>query len=196
MIFVRYADDFIVGFRQKRDGQKLLADLKARMGQCGLALHEGKTRLIEFGRYAADNRSRRGERRPETFNFLGFTHYCSRTRQGRFLVKRKTQSSRLRRKLKQLRVEARRRMHEPVASQHKWLCAVLRGHYAYYGVPCNSKTLYTFLWQVQRLWYRALRRRHRKRPLTWKQFGQLLEHYPLPKPGSIHFLQPAGAVAR
>lgn len=196
MFFVRYADDFILGFKLERDAQKMLAALKERMAKYGLALNEDKTRLIEFGRFAADNRSRRGERRPETFDFLGFTHYCSRTRKGRFMVKRKTQGKRLRRKLNELREEAKRRMHQPVAEQHKWLCQVLRGHYAYFGLPCNFRSLRTFLWEVRRLWHRALRRRDRERRLTWARFVQLLEHFPLPKPRITHPWRPVGAVAR
>lgn len=196
MIFVRYADDFVMGFKHKRDAQEMVAALTARMGQCGLALHEQKTRLIEFGRFAAERRARRGERRPETFDFLGFTHYCSGTRSGRFMVKRKTQGRRLRRKLKQLRAEARRRMHEPVAEQHKWLCQVLRGHYAYFGLPCNFRSLRTLWWEVRRLWHRALRRRDRKRSLSWERFLHLLEHFPLPRPRITHGRHPAGAVVR
>ncbi len=196
MIVVRYADDFVMGCKHERDGQEMLAALKARLSQCGLALHEDKTRLIEFGRFAAERRARRGERRPETFEFLGFTHYCSRTRSGRFMVKRKTQGKRLCRKLKQLRAEARRRMHQPVAEQHKWLSQVLHGHYAYFGVPCNFRSLQTFWWEVGRLWHRALRRRDRKRSLSWERFLQLLEHFPLPRPRITHGRHPAGAVVR
>lgn len=196
MIFVRYADDFVMGFKHERDAQEMLAALKARMTECGLAVHEEKTRLIEFGRFAAERRARRGERRPETFDFLGFTHYCSQTRKGRFMVKRKTQGKRLRRKLKELRVEAKRRMHEPVAEQHKWLCSVLRGHYAYFGLPCNFRSLRTFWWEVRRLWHRGLRRRDRERRLTWERFVQLHEHFPLPKPRITHLWQPAGGVGR
>jgi group II intron reverse transcriptase/maturase len=186
MIFVRYADDFIIGFKHEHDAQKMLADLKARMAQCGLALNEGKTRLIEFGRFAAERRARRGERRPETFDFLGFTHYCSETRKGRFLLKRKTIGKRLRGKVKQLRKEMMERMHTAVSEQHKWLCSVLRGHYAYFGVRCNVHCLHAFWRQVQRLWHHALRRRDGKRSLTWERFEQLLELFPLPEPTITH----------
>jgi len=196
MILVRYADDFVMGFKYERDAREMLVALKTRMAQCGLGVHEGKTRLIEFGRFAAERRARRGERRPETFDFLGFTHYCSRSRKGHFLVKRKTQSKRLRRKLKELRAEAKRRMHTAVSEQHKWLCSVLRGHYAYFGVPCNFRSLQTFWWEVGRLWHCALRRRDRKRSLTWERFEQLLEHFPLPKPRVTHSWRPLGTVVR
>ena len=189
MFFVRYADDFIMGFQYRADAEKMLVDLGVRLAKFGLGLNGEKTRLIEFGRMAAYNRSKRGEGKPETFDFLGFTHYCSRARRGFFMVKRKTQSKRVRRKLKALRVEAKRRMHQPMAAQHKWLCSVLRGHYAYFNLPCNSRALYTFLWQVHRLWFRALRRRGSKRRLSWARYGQLLEHFPLPKPSDIQILR-------
>jgi group II intron reverse transcriptase/maturase len=186
MIYVRYADDFVMGFKHQRDAEAMLVALKERMAQCGLALNEAKTRLIEFGRFAAERRAVRGERRPETFDFLGFTHYCSETRRGRFMVKRKTQSKRMRRKLKELRREAKRRMHTPVADQHQWLSGVLRGHYAYYGLPCNHHRLSRFYWEVTDLWHRALRRRDRERSLTWQRFTELLEVFPLPKPRITH----------
>ena len=183
MFFVRYADDFVMGFQYRKDAEKMLVDLRERMAKCGLGLHGEKTRLIEFGRYAAYNRAKRGEGKPETFDFLGFTHYCSKARGGYFMVKVKTQSKRVSRKLKELRIEAKRRMHEPVVVQHKWLSQVLRGHFRYFGLPGNSKALYTFLWQVQRLWFRALQRRGGKRRLNWARYNALLEHFPLPKPG-------------
>ena len=127
-----YADDFVVGFESGIDARRTLADLKERLAKFGLALHEDKTRLIEFGRFAAVSREKRGERRPETFAFLGFTHYCWRTRDGRFIVKHKTQSNRLTRKLKVVRQGAWRRMHTPLAEQHRWFASILRGHYGYF----------------------------------------------------------------
>jgi RNA-directed DNA polymerase len=193
MIIVRYADDFVMGFQYKSDAQAMLAALKKRLAKFGLMLHEQKTRLIEFGRLPAISRARRGLRRPETFDFLGFTHYCGWTRDGRFVVKRKTQSKRMTRKLKELRAQARRRMHAPVASQHKWLCSVLRGHYAYYGLPCNYRSMQAFWWEVRRLWFRALRRRDRRRSLTWARLIGLLERFPLPRPTITHPWQPARA---
>lgn len=182
MMYVRYADDFVMGFKHRHAAEQMLTDLKERMRRCRLALHEGKTRLIEFGRFAFERRARRGERRPETFDFLGFTHYCDATRNGRFLLKRKTQSKRLRRKLKEVRVEAKRRMHEPVAAQRQWLSRLLRGHYAYYGVRYNYRSLARFFDEVKLAWFRALRRRDRERRLTWQRFNQLLEVFSLPKP--------------
>ena len=196
MFVVRYADDFVMGFKHECDGLKMLADLKQRLAKFGLALHEEKTRLIEFGRFAAERRARRGERRPETFNFLGFTHYCSQSREGRFVVKRKTQSKRRARKLKELRVEMKRRMHEPVAEQHRWLSSVLRGQYAYFGLPCNLPALKGFWYQTKRLWYRALKRRSRKASLNWQGFGDLLAQFPLPEPHITHPWRPAQAASR
>ncbi|UFW92180.1 reverse transcriptase/maturase family protein (plasmid) [Bradyrhizobium barranii] len=128
VVAVCYADDFVMGFESKADAQEMLLALKARLASFGLMLHEGKTRLIEFGRFAALSRQRHGERRPETFAFLGFTHYCGRTRDGRFIVKHKTEGKRLTRKLTALRQEAWRLMHESLATQHEWFAAVLRGH--------------------------------------------------------------------
>jgi group II intron reverse transcriptase/maturase len=185
VIVVRYSDDFVMGFQYARDARRMAADLRERLRKFRLSLHEGKTRLIEFGRLPALDRRRRGARRPETFAFLGFTHYCGWTRDGRFVVKRKTQSQRLTRKLTSVGQEARRRMHAPVAKQHRWLCQVLRGHYAYYGLPSNFRSLNAFYKGVQRRWYRALRRRS-QRGMTWKDFWDLLSRYPLPSPRITH----------
>ncbi|MFQ5668766.1 MAG: group II intron reverse transcriptase/maturase, partial [Candidatus Binatia bacterium] len=181
VIVVRYADDFVMGFQYAQDARRMLVDLRERLAKFRLALHEEKTRLFEFGRLPALDRRRRGARRPETFAFLGFTHYCGWARDGRFVVKRKTQSQRLTRKLKSLGREARRRMHTPVAIQQQWLCQVLRGHYAYYGLPSNFRSLNGFYQNVQRIWFRALRRRSQRR-MDWKDFGGLLERFPLPRP--------------
>ncbi|MGY4281026.1 hypothetical protein ACVWXO_000246 [Bradyrhizobium sp. LM2.7] len=134
-------DDLVMGFENKADAQEMLLALKARLASFGLMLHEGKTRLIEFGRFAALSRQRRGERRPETFAFLGFIHYCGRTRDGRFIVKHKTEGKRLTRKLTALRQEAWRLMHESLATQHEWFAAALRGHCGYYGRPHNYPAL-------------------------------------------------------
>jgi group II intron reverse transcriptase/maturase len=185
VIIVRYADDVVVGAHYLNDARRMLADLRERLAQFGLALHEEKTRLIEFGRLPALEHRRRGERRPETFVFLGFTHYCGWTRDGRFVVKRKTQSARLTAKLKSLREEARRRRHVPVTDQHHWLCRVLRGHYAYYGLPSNFRALNAFYRQVRRIWFRALQRRQQRR-MSWDAFQALLAHFPLPTPRITH----------
>lgn len=180
VIVVRYADDFVLGFQYEADGRRLLSCLRERLETFGLRLHEDKTRLLEFGRFAAERRARRGAGRPGTFNFLGFTHYCGTSRDGRFVVKRKTQRRRMIRKLKELRIEARKRMHEPVRQQQDWLSAVLRGHYAYYGVTGNLRALKSFAFEVGKLWHRSLRRRSQKSGLTWQRFNELLQLFPLP----------------
>ncbi|MBM3477448.1 MAG: group II intron reverse transcriptase/maturase [Armatimonadetes bacterium] len=194
VVVVRYADDFVIGFQYPSDAEEMLVGLKERLGKFGLTLHETKTRLIEFGRLPALRRARQGQRRPETFHFLGFTHYCGWTRDGRFVVKRKTQSQRITRKLQELRSTAKRRMHTPIAVQHRWLCSVLRGHYAYYGLPSNFRAMSNFCWEVRRLWFRVLQRRERRRTLTWSRFTQLLEErFPLPRPTITHPWRPARA---
>jgi group II intron reverse transcriptase/maturase len=182
---VRFADDFTMGFQYAQDGRRMLMDLKERMAKFGLMLHEEKTRLIEFGRLPAIDHERRGEKRLPTFAFLGFVHYCGRARDGRFVVKRKTHSKRLTAKLKSLRVEARRRMHMPVSDQHRWLCHVLRGHYMYFGLPSNFRSLEAFYREVRLLWFRALRRRSQRR-MNWDDYGHVLERFPLPAPRITH----------
>jgi RNA-directed DNA polymerase len=180
VIMVRYCDDFVMGFQYRADAEQMMADLKERLAKFKLQLHEGKTRLIEFGRLPALRRKVRGEQRCETFAFLGFTHYCAIIRDGR-LVKRKTQSRRMSLKLKAVRRELRRQMHEPTAIQHRWLLSVLRGHYAYYGLPSNHRALSGFRYAVTRAWCGVLRRRSQRR-LAWKRFLQVLDRYPLPGP--------------
>jgi group II intron reverse transcriptase/maturase len=185
VIIVRYADDFVMGFQYERDARRMLVDLTERLAKFRLTLHEDKTRLLEFGRLPALRRVKRGEPRCRTFAFLGFTHYCGWTRDGRFVVKRKTQAKRLVSKLQTLRLEARRRMHAPVAAQHRWLSQVLRGHYAYYGLPSNFRSLNNFHHHVRRLWYRTLCRRS-QRGLTWARYDELLKRFPLPLPRITH----------
>lgn len=182
VIIVRYADDFVVGFEKEADALRMWSSLKNRLSKFGLMLHEDKTRLLEFGRFAVERRARRGARRPETFDFLGFTHYCGESRDGRFVVKRKTQRQRMIRKLKELRIEARKRMHEPVGQQQMWLSSVLRGHYAYYGLTGNSWALKSFAFEVGKLWQRALRHRSQNSALTGQRFNELLQLFPLPTP--------------
>lgn len=185
MILVRYADDFIVGFEHESDAQRFLAALKLRFARFNLELHPEKTRLLEFGRFAAVRRERRGQGKPETFDFLGFTHYCSKTRKGRFVVKRKTMRARLQRKLQELKVELRRRRHEAVRVTARWLTAVLRGHFQYYAVPFNYASLGQFRWTVVRAWFRELRRRGERRRLTWRRFAALIKAW-LPQPRILH----------
>jgi RNA-directed DNA polymerase len=147
---VRYADDYLLLFQRRQDAETMTAALAERLAKFGLHLHEDKTRLIEFGRFAEENRRRKGSVRPEVFDFLGFTHYCGKTRDGRFLLCQKTQRKRMIRKLKELRQEMRRRMHQRLHDQHRWLAAVLRGHYAYFGIPGNSTCLGRFRLQVMK----------------------------------------------
>jgi len=134
----------------------MLADLRERLAAFGLTLREDQTRLIEFRKLSSERRQARGDRRPETFAFLGFTHYCARSRNGRFVVKRRTDRKRLTRKLHTVRTEQRRRMHAPLSDQHRWLCSVLRGHYRYYGLPSNWHALDGFYDEGRRGWFRAL----------------------------------------
>jgi group II intron reverse transcriptase/maturase len=182
VIVCRYADDMVLGCQYEANGKQLLADLKDRLDKFGLSLHEGKTRLIEFGRFAACNRAAAGQRRPETFDFLGFTHYCGKTRRNKFMVKRKTQAKRLVRKLKAIREEMQRRMHAPVREQHRWLCQVLNGHYQYFGVIFNSRSLRVFKDCVVRRWRKALSKRSQKGRMPWATYRQLLTAFPLPEP--------------
>lgn len=185
IVVVRYADDGVIGAEYESDAQRLLDALRERLAKFGLALNEGKTRLIEFGRFAARARAKAGLRRPETFNFLGFTHYGGTTRSGKFIVKRKTQATRMASKLKELRGEMRKRWHVKVPEQYAWLSQVLRGHYGYYGLIFNHKAMTQFYRLVKRMWFKALKRRSQKSNLNWKKFDQLQLVFPLPKP-TIH----------
>ena len=185
MVVIRYADDAIAGAQYESDARKLLEALRERLAKFGLALNENKTRLIEIGRFAAQRRTQAGLRRPETFNFLGFTHYCGTTRSGKFMVKRKTQATRLARKLTELRAQLRRRWHATVPEQHAWLSQVLRGHYRYYGLIFNGRSLNQFYQLVKRMWFKALQRRSQKSRINWTQFDRLQSNLPLPRP-TIH----------
>jgi hypothetical protein len=183
VVIVRYADDFVMGFENERDAETMPSALMERMTRFGRTRHEEKTRLIEFGRLPAMRRRQRGERRAETFAFLGFTHSCGWTRDGRFIVKHKTQSKRLTRRLKALREDARRLMHTPLATQHRWYASVLRGHYGCYGRPHNFPALSGFLQQVRHIWLCCLRRRSQKsRRMSWEDFETLTKRFPLPQP--------------
>ena len=187
VLIVRYADDVVMGFEKVADAERMLADLKERLAKFGLSLHEDKTRLIEFGRLPALARRQRSGRRPGTFAFPGFTHSCGWTRDGRFIVKRKTQSQRLTRKLKALRQEASRHMHATLAEQHRWYSSILSGHYGYYGVSHNFPALSAFHGEVRRIWLWCLRRRSQKaRCLNWDRFSAMLERFPLPDPKITH----------
>lgn len=178
VIVVRYADDFIVGFQHRAEAERFLAALRERFAKFGLVLHPEKTRLIEFGAYATSSRQKRGLGKPETFNFLGFTHICGKKRSnGRFTVLRQTMRKRLLAKLAELRAEMLRRMHDPVPEVGKWLRAVVTGHFRYYGVPMNSPALGLFRFQVVWDWHRALCRRSQKGRITWERMKRLVTRY-------------------
>jgi RNA-directed DNA polymerase len=173
MVVSRFADDFVVGFQHLGDAKRFLGDLRKRFAKFNLELHPDKTRLIEFGRFAAQNRKERGLKRPETFDFLGFTHICGKTRDGRFWLRRVTIKKRLRAKLKQVKTELRRRRHWPIPEQGRWLASVLRGHFNYYAVPGNIDAVSAFRDQVRRLWRETLRRRSQRSRMTWERFGRI-----------------------
>jgi group II intron reverse transcriptase/maturase len=178
VIIVRWADDFIVGFEHEEDARAFLAELRERFARFGLELHPDKTRLIEFGRNADWTRRRRGAGKPETFDFLGLTHICGRTRRGgRFTVKRITIAKRMRAKLKQVNTELKRRRHDPVPEQGAWLRSVVAGHLAYYAVPGNTAAVRAFRDEVTRHWYKALRRRSQKTRMTWARMTPLARRW-------------------
>jgi len=186
MMVVRYADDIVLGFEHRSDAERFLQEWQDRMRSFGLALHPDKTRLIEFGRHAAEQRKRRGEGKPETFDFLGFTHLCGTTRKtGRFIVKRQTIRKRLTAKLQALKSELRHRWHVPVVQLGPWLRAVVQGWLNYHAVPGNMDRLNAFRSQVLRLWFRALRRRGQRRPLTWARFLALVRRW-IPSAKILH----------
>src|SRR5262245_28896195 len=167
MIIVRYADDFIIGFQHEADARRFLDEMRERLRKFALSLHPEKTRLIEFGRFAAERRKRRGLGKPETFNFLGFTFICGRTRQDKFQIKRKTRRNRMRAKLKMIKEEMWRRMHQPIPEQGKWLGRVVSGYFDYHAVPTNGRALAVFGHHVTDLWRHTLRRRSQKDRITW-----------------------------
>jgi RNA-directed DNA polymerase len=175
VIVVRFADDWVAGFQYQSDAQKFLRELKERFARFGLELHSEKTRLIEFGRFAVQSRDARGQGKPETFDFLGFTHICGRTRQGKFTVLRKTVRKKWQGKLKEISRELRSHMHRPVPEQGAYLKSVLLGHMRYYGVPMNGRSLSAFRHTLQRVWWKVLRRRSQKHNLPWKRMERLIE---------------------
>jgi RNA-directed DNA polymerase len=176
VIYVRYADDIVAGFEHEGDAVRFLAELRERLEKFSLSLHPDKTRLIEFGRPAADNRETPGLGKPETFNFLGFAHICGRSRAGYFQLKRKTRRDRMRAKLKALKGELRRRMHVPIPEQGRWLAQVVRGYFSYHAVPTDAQRLAAFRYHVTVLWHRALRRRSQKDWTRWERISRLVEH--------------------
>src|SRR5664280_2586962 len=185
VVIVRWADDFIVGFEHQDDAERFHTDLRARLAEFGLALNTEKTRLIEFGRFAARDRKARGLGRPETFDFLGFTHICAKTKKGRFKLKRITISKRMRAKLREVKTELMRRRHLPIPDQGQWLASVVRGHCAYYAVPDNGDAVRAFRDQAAKHWYRALRRRSQRNRLDWKRMNRLVTRW-LPRVRVLH----------
>jgi group II intron reverse transcriptase/maturase len=186
VIVVRFADDIVVGFHSKTDAEQFRAELTERMRKFNLELHPEKTRLLEFGPFAIQNRQRRGEGKPETFNFLGFTHICVKKRSnGMYTVLRQTIRKRLQAKLNAVKAELQRRMHAPIPEMGKWLQAVVRGHIRYYGVPMNQPALFLFRFQVGRLWYRALSRRSQNGRVLWDRMRRLITRW-LPLPVVCH----------
>ena len=185
MVVVRYLDDFIVGFEIRKAAEEFLSELRERLGQFGLTLHPDKTRLLEFGRYAAQNRQERGQRKPETFQFLGFVHSCGRTSKGKFMVLRHTAADRLRTKLKEVKAELWRRRHDPIPEVGEYLAAVVRGHCQYYGIPGNRGAIRRFRDEVNRHWHQALSRRSQKGTVKWERMQRLIQRF-IPPARVVH----------
>jgi hypothetical protein len=177
MIVVRFADDFVVGFEHRWEAEQFLAELRERFAKFGLGLHPDKTRIVEFGRYAERNRRKRGDGKPETFNFLGFTHSCGKTRKGWFTVLRQTMRQRWQAKLRAVKAELRQRLHAPLPEQGAYLRSVILGHTLYYGVPMNGPALGAFRKAVGRLWWTVLRRRSQGNHLPWNRMTRLVARW-------------------
>jgi len=185
MIMVRYADDAVLGFEHEADARSCLEDMRARLAEFSLSLHPDKTRLIEFGRFAAQQRKRHGNNKPETFTFLGFKLICGKSSKGRYQLQRKTRRDRMRAKLKDIKDELRRRMHQPIPEQGLWLRQVTTGFFAYHAVPTNNRALSAFRYYVSELWKRALSRRSQKASMTWERMRQIVDEW-LPKVRILH----------
>lgn len=185
VIVVRYADDIVAGFELESDARRFWDAMRERFEQFGLELHGGKTRLIEFGRFAADRRKRRGQGKPETFTFLGFTFICGKSRKGSFLLQRKTRTDRMRAKLLEIKEQMRKRMHASIPEQGMWLRSVVTGFFAYHAVPTNQRALSAFRYHVVELWRKSLRRRSQKTKLTWERMTELVNDW-LPIPRVLH----------
>ena len=183
---VRYADDIVFGFQSERDAREMRKAMAERLASFGLQLHPEKTRILRFGRYARKDCQRDGRTRPETFDFLGFTHIATESRVGRFMLMRRTSRQKRAAKMAMLREQMRRRRHEPPAKQHRWLCSVVRGHYNYYGVPTNHRALAAFHRAVQQCWYRELQRRDQRSRWSVSKYKHFDTRYPLPAPRVVH----------
>jgi RNA-directed DNA polymerase len=186
VIVVRYADDLVVGFESRAEAERFLEEFRERLAKFGLELHPEKTRLIEFGRFAAPNREQRGEGKPETFTFLGFTHYCGKRRKdGAFIVWRETAKKRLVAKLQAIKTELKHRRHEPIPSVGAWLRQVTSGYYQYHAVPGNLPRLQLFRWRLSWMWCRALSRRSQRSYISWDRLKRLMERW-IPVPHVLH----------
>jgi group II intron reverse transcriptase/maturase len=185
VVVVRYADDNVLGFQNRTDADRFLAEFRERLGKFGLELHPDKTRRIEFGKFAERDRKRRGEGKPETFDFLGFSHISGKDRNGNFALKRKTISKRQRAKLEEIKQQLRQRMHEPVALTGKWLRSVVQGYFNYHAVPGNTESLCKFRYRVTRLWRQVLRRRGQKHHLNWARMARWVDRW-FPQPRVLH----------
>jgi RNA-directed DNA polymerase len=185
MIIVRYADDLVGGFEHESDARRFWDAMRERLQEFSLSLHPDKTRLIEFGRRTATERKQRGLGKPETFNFLGFTLICGKSRRGSFMIHRKTRRDRMKAKLKEVKGELRRRMHRPIPEQGKWLKQVITGFFAYHAVPTNFRALLRFRAHIKDLWLRTLRRRSQKDQTNWERIAKLADDF-LPQPRILH----------
>ena len=185
MIIVRFADDIVVGFEHESDARRFWEAMRKRLEEFSLSLHPDKTRLIEFGRYAATRRAQRGLGKPDTFKFLGFIFICGRTRKGKFQLRRKSRRDRMRAKLSEIKEELRRQLHQPIPEQGRWLAQVIRGYFAYHAVPTNFSALSAFRYYITRLWLRTLRRRSQKDDFSWERIIKLANDF-LPQPKILH----------
>jgi RNA-directed DNA polymerase len=185
VVVVRYADDILVGFQRKADAERFRVEVTERFRRFHLELHPDKTRLLEFGRFAAENRQKRGQGKPETFDFLGFTHACSRTKKGKFTVRRKTMRKKMLAKLREIKEELRRRMHQAIDEVGAWLRSVLQGYYNYYAVPRNSRALSAFRYRIVLMWKQVLSRRSQKGRVSWKRMTRYAKRW-LPTPRVLH----------
>jgi RNA-directed DNA polymerase len=185
MVVVRFADDSVLGFQHKGDAERFLADMRERLQGFSLSLHPDKTRLVEFGRFAASSRERQGLGKPETFTFLGFTFICGAARDGRFFVQRSTRRDRMQATLKRVKEELRRRRHEATSQQGRWLKQVVQGFYAYHAVPGNGRATAAFRFHVSNLWWNVLARRSQRDNTTWERMQRLFNQW-LPRPRTLH----------
>ncbi len=178
MIVVRYADDTVVGFQHRPDAERFLAALRERLAQFNLGLHPDKTRLLEFGKFASERRAVRGEGKPETFDFLGFTHYCGKKLHGKgFQLGRKTQRKRMNTKLKGIKEILKKHNDAPIDKQGRWLAGVMKGYMIYFAMPTNLRSLYAFRHRIAAIWRNALKRRSQRSRITWKRMHAYVDRY-------------------